>query len=87
MGWLWFGICAAAWFMASGDLRVIAGINAIANFWTFGVLWNFRREIRMSQATGLPESAFGGSPPNWAVWLNLLSLVLGVVLLVVTLLS
>jgi hypothetical protein len=83
MGWVYFAVSATAWFLLHGDIKTIAGINAIANFCTLGIIWNFRHQIRASQATGLPEAAFGGGPPGWAVLLNLATVVAGVVFLII----
>lgn len=69
MGWYALIACgAAAWLLKGTGLFPFAVINAIANFWSFGVMHNF---------TYNPQSA----PNSWAV-VNMLSTLIGIILLI-----
>lgn len=60
----------AALRLAGTGLFILAALSSVASFWSWGVLMNFRET---------PELA-----PNWASSVNLLSLLMGIVLTILS---
>jgi len=72
MGIIWFVVCVAAVLLSMGkSIYTFALINAIANIWSFGVMHNYSHD---------PQNI----PDFWTI-VNMITTVIGVLLLIIAL--
>jgi len=72
MGIIWIVICVAAVLLSRGkSIFAFAVINAIANIWSFGIMHNYRYD---------PQNI-----PDFWTTINMITTVIGVILLIIAL--
>ena len=79
MGWFSFIICGIATYLAfktNSAISIFALINAIANFWSFGIMHNYGGHIGV-----------GGNYERFVITLNMITTIVGIILLIIVLIN